>query len=170
MSDLSRKGIASAAALSALLGMAVAARQLADAGLPSGSLRATMFVFTLLCPVLLGAAIGVWGGDRAGAWGARGVGGAYWGVVGWAWVEAGAFPVGFHLQGFQTPLFVTVVNISIFLMTAYFMQALGRSGGRLGARRVGARPRTGDSRSVAPDHPHLAPSVPDVTTERSVSS
>lgn len=150
--------------------MAVAARQLADASLPSGSLRATMFVFTLLCPILLGMAIGVWGGDRAGAWGARGVGAVYWGVVGWAWVGAGAFPVGFHLQDFQTPLFVTVVNIAIFLMTAYFMQALGRSGGRLGARLVPARPRADDSRSVAPGAPHLAPAVPEVATERSASS
>lgn len=121
--------------------MAVAARQLADAGLRSGSIRATMFVFTLLCPILLGMAIGVWGGERAGAWGARGVATVYWGVVGWAWIEAGSFPVGFHLEGFQTPLFVTLVNIAIFLMTAYFMQALGRTGGRLGVRLVPIRTR-----------------------------
>lgn len=129
-----------------------------------------MFVFTLLCPILLGMAIGVWGGDRAGAWGARGVGAAYWGVVGWAWVEAGSFPVGFHLEGFQTPLFVTAVNMAIFLMTAYFMQALGKSGGRLGARLVPGRPRADDSRSVAPGPPRLGPAIPDVSAERSASS
>lgn len=98
-----------------------------------------MFVFTLLCPVLLGLAIGVWGGENAGAWGARGVGTTYLGVVGWAWLQAGSFPVGFHLEGFEAPWFVTAVNMGIFLMTAYFMQALGRSGGRLGARMVGSR-------------------------------
>jgi hypothetical protein len=116
--------------------MAVVARELASVGFPSTPLRVAMFLFTLFVPVLLGLAIGVWGGDNAGQWGARGVGATYLGVVGWAWVEAGSFPVGFHLQGFQTPLFVTLVNMGIFLMTAYFMQALGRTGGRMGARLV----------------------------------
>jgi hypothetical protein len=136
MNPSSRKWLSSAAAIGALAVMAVAARQLASVGLPSGSLRVAMFLFTLSCPVFLGLAIGVWGGHNAGKWGARGVGATYLGVVGWAWAEAGSFPVGFHLQGFQTPLFVTLVNMGIFLMTAYFMQALGRTGGRLGARFV----------------------------------
>jgi hypothetical protein len=118
--------------------MAIATRQLAHAGLSSSSLRLTMFLFTLLLPVLLGLAIGVWGGEKAGAWGARGVGTTYLGVVGWAWLQTGSFPVGFQLEGFQAPWFVTAVNMGIFLMTAYFMQALGRSGGRLGGRMVGS--------------------------------
>lgn len=147
--------------MAVLGGMAVAARELAGAGLRSGSIRVTMFVFTLLCPLLLGMAIGVWGGERAGTWGARGVGTAYWGVVGWAWMEAGSFPVGFHLEGFQPPLFVTWVNVAIFLMTAYFMQALGRTGGRLGDRLVPARSCFADSRSVVHD------AAVDVAAERS---
>lgn len=162
MNRTSRKGLYSAVAIGALAAMALAARQLAQAGLPSGSLRLTMFVFTLLCPLLLGMAIGVWSEHQAGAWGARGVGMAYWGVVGWAWLETGSFPVGFRLQGFDTPLFVTVVNIGIFLMTAYFMQALGRSGGHLGARFVGGRARsTGVPMVIASNE--RTPSVPDVT-------
>jgi hypothetical protein len=144
--------------------MAMAARQLGQAGLPSGSLRVTMFVFTLLCPLLLGMAIGVWGENNAGPWGARGVGAAYWGVVGWAWVDTGSFPVGFHLEGFETPLFVTVVNMGIFLMTAYFMQALGRSGGHLGTRFVTGRvSATNAPAPVQAKTADLTPSVPDVT-------
>lgn len=117
--------------------MAVSARRLAHLELSFEWLRLAMLAFTLLCPVLLGLAIGVWGGDRAGTWGSRGVGVTYLGVVGWTWMEAGTFPVGFHLEGFQTPMFVTFINVAIFLMTVYFMQALGRSGGRLGCRFVG---------------------------------
>lgn len=129
--------------------MAVSARRLAHFGLSFESLRLAMLVFTLLCPVLLGLAIGVWGGARASVWGGRGVGVTYLGVVGWAWATDGAFPVGFHLEGFQTPLFVTLINVVIFLMTMYFMQALGRSGGRLGSRFVGEglpRSRSTDAR------------------------
>jgi hypothetical protein len=121
-----------------------------------------MFLFTLLCPVLLGLAIGVWGGNNAGRWGARGVGATYFGVVGWAWVEAGSFPVGFHLEGFQAPLFVTLINMGIFLMTAYFMQALGRSGGRLGARFVTSLPGSIASQSVEARPAGLSPAISDV--------
>ncbi len=171
MNQTIRKGLSSALAVGALAAMAVAARQLAQTGLPSGYLRVTMFVFTLLCPLLLGMAIGVWGELSAGSWGARGVGTAYWGVVGWAWVETGSFPVGFHLEGFETPLFVTMVNTAIFLMTAYFMQALGRSGGHLGARFVTARSPSADvAVSVEAKSSDLASPVPNVArAERSPS-
>lgn len=166
MNPLSRKWLCSAGALGALAVMAVAARQLASVGLPSASLRIAMFLFTLLCPVLLGLAIGVWGGRNAGQWGARGVGVTYLGVVGWAWVEAGSFPVGFHLDGFQIPLFVTLVNMGIFLMTAYFMQALGRSGGRLGARFVTSGSTSSSAAiavpPVAPSPARLSPPMSDV--------
>ncbi len=171
MKRTGRKGLYSAVAVGSLAAMAVAARQLAQTGLPSGYLRVTMFVFTLLCPLLLGMAIGVWGEQNAGPWGARGVGATYWGVVGWAWVETGSFPVGFHLEGFETPLFVTLVNMGIFLMTAYFMQALGRSGGHLGARFVTGRARLTDApRSVASTSAAPVVSVQDVArAERSPS-
>lgn len=142
MNRSARRWLSCAAAVAILAAMAVLARQLASAGLPSTPLRVAMFLFTLCLPVLLGLAIGVWGGDNAGQWGARGVGAMYLGVVGWSWVEAGSFPVGFHLEGYRTPLFVTLVNMGIFLMTAYFMQALGRTGGRLGARLVAERSET----------------------------
>lgn len=134
MGPASRKGVCSAAGVAALVGMAVLARLLPQTGLSPGWLRLAMFAFTLLCPIFLGLAIGVWGGSQAGTWGARGVGATYLGVVGWAWAEDGSFPVGFRLAGFETPLFVTLINIGIFLITVYFMQALGRSGGHLGAR------------------------------------
>ncbi|MEO6666118.1 MAG: hypothetical protein ABIO65_05005, partial [Nitrospiria bacterium] len=75
-----------------------------------------------------------------GAWGARGVSALYVGVVMWAWVADGVFPVGFRLPGFPTPLFVTLTNMGIFVVTMYFMQTLGRSGGRLGSR-LAAAPR-----------------------------
>jgi hypothetical protein len=139
MGSSSRKGIYSALSVVGLVAMAVSARSLAHLGFSFEWLRLAMLVFTLLCPVLLGLAVGVWGGDRAGTWGSRGVGVTYLGVVGWAWMEVGTFPVGFHLEGFKTPLFVTFINVVIFLMTVYFMQALGRSGGRLGSRFVGER-------------------------------
>ncbi|MFZ5862824.1 MAG: hypothetical protein ACOYXR_08295 [Nitrospirota bacterium] len=148
-----RKGVFCAVAVAGLLAMAVSARRLAHLDLSFEWLRLTMLAFTLLCPVLLGLAIGVWGGTRAGAWGGRGVGVTYLGVVGWTWADAGAFPVGFRLEGFETPMFVTVINVAIFLMTMYFMQALGRSGGRLGFRFVGeALPRPGstDTRDPLP--------------------
>jgi hypothetical protein len=96
-----------------------------------------MLAFILLCPVLLGMAIGVWGGERGGAWGARGVSAVYLGAVVLAWAQDGVFPVGFHLPGVQTPLFVTLTNLGIFLITLYFMQALGGSGGRLGVHLAG---------------------------------
>jgi hypothetical protein len=161
MNRSSRTWLSCAAALGALAVMAVASRQLAHVGLPTGSLRIAMFLFTLLCPVLLGLAIGVWGGHNAGQWGARGVGATYLGVVGWAWLEAGAFPVGFHLEGFQTPLFVTLVNTGIFLMTVYFMQALGRTGGRLGARFVADPSWDIASPSVEPSADRLSPPMSD---------
>ncbi len=148
MNVWSRPWVCSVAAFGALSAIAVSARQLAQVGLSSSSLRLAMFAFTLLCPVLLGLAIGVWGGSSAGAWGARGVGATYLGVVGWAWLQTGSFPVGFHLDGFQVPWFVTGVNMAIFLMTAYFMQALGRSGGRLGARMVRAHVSEADARAA----------------------
>lgn len=134
----SRKVRYSALAVVGLLAMAVSARRLAHLGMSSESLRVAMWAFTLLCPVLLGLAIGVWGGARAGHWGGRGVGITYVGVVGWAWLQGGTFPVGFHLEGVHTPLLVTLVNVAIFVMTMYFMQALGRSGGRMGARFIGS--------------------------------
>ena len=161
MSRSSRTWVSCAAALGALAVMAVAARGLAHVGLSSGPLRIAMFLFTLLCPVLLGLAIGVWGGRNAGQWGARGVGATYLGAVGWAWLEAGSFPVGFHLEGFQTPVFVTLVNVGIFLMTAYFMQALGRTGGRLGARFV-TDPGAVVSSPVEPSTARLSPPISDV--------
>lgn len=131
-----------------------------------------MFLFTLLCPVLLGLTIGVWGGTNAGAWGARGVGATYVGVVGWTWLQAGSFPVGFRLEGFEAPWFVTAVNISIFLMTAYFMQALGRSGGRFGARMVGGPVPLSGSPEAVESKPHdSAPAARNVVgVERSASS
>lgn len=160
-----RKGVSSALAAVGLVVMAVSARQLAHLDLSFEWLRVAMLAFTLLCPVLLGLAIGVWGGDRAGTWGSRGVGVTYLGVVGWAWMEVGTFPVGFRLEGFRTPMFVTLVNVAIFFMTVYFMQALGRSGGRLGARFVGAAAiRSGSTHSLDP----LATRHDGPTTDRSV--
>ncbi len=170
MSRSSRRGLYSAVAVLGLVAIAVSARRLADIGLSFEWLRFAKLVFTLLCPVLLGLAIGVWGGERAGTWGSRGVGITYLGVVGWTWMDAGAFPVGFRFEGFETPPFVTFINFAIFVMTVYFMQALGRSGGRLGSRFVGE----GASRSRSADAPNPlvsgVPALPDGhTTDRSVS-
>jgi hypothetical protein len=151
MGSSSRKGVYCALSVVGLVAMAVSARNLAHLGLSFEWLRLAMLVFTLLCPVLLGLAVGVWGGDRAGTWGSRGVGVTYLGVVGWAWMEVGTFPVGFRLEGFKTPMFVTFINVVIFLMTVYFMQALGRSGGRLGSRFVGeGSPRSRSTDSLEP--------------------
>jgi hypothetical protein len=160
----------SAIAVIGLVAIAVSARRLAHLGLSFEWLRLAMLAFTLLCPVLLGLAIGVWGGDRAGIWGSRGVGVTYLGVVGWTWMDTGAFPVGFRLEGFETPLFVTFINIAIFLMTVYFMQALGRSGGRLGLRFVGDGALRSRSTDASNPLDTGASSVPDGrTTDRSVS-
>jgi hypothetical protein len=162
MASSSRKVLYSALAVVGLVAMAVTARRLAHVGLSFESLRLAMLVFTLLCPVLLGLAIGVWGGERASTWGGRGVGATYLGVVGWSWVEDGMFPVGFRLEGFQTPLLVTLINVTIFLVTAYFMHALGRSGGRFGARVVSGRPpRVGSPESRDPRATNV-PSMADV--------
>ncbi|MBI3607545.1 MAG: hypothetical protein HY207_06245 [Nitrospirae bacterium] len=136
-----------------LLVMAVLARQVTRWSLPFVSARVIMLVFILLCPVLLGMAIGVWGGERGRLWGARGVSGSYLGVVGWAWMQDGVFPVGFQLPGVPVPFFVTLINLVIFLITWYFMQALGGSGGRLGSSLAGSSlPASNDF------HPLPAPS------------
>ena len=133
----SRKRVLCLVGLVGLLAIALAARYLANWEVPSAPLRLTMLAFILLCPVLLGLAIGVWGGERGGAWGARGASGVYLCAVVLAWVQDGVFPVGFHLPGVRPPLFVTLTNLGIFLITLYFMQALGGSGGRLGVRLAG---------------------------------
>lgn len=121
--------------------LALVARLLARWDVPVVSVRLIMLAVILLCPVLLGLAIGAWGGERGGTWGARGVSALYVGVVMWAWAADGVFPVGFRLPGFPTPLFVTLTNMGIFVVTMYFMQTLGRSGGRLGSR-LAAAPRS----------------------------
>ena len=131
-----------------LLAMAVLARELTRWSLPFVSTRVIMLVFILLCPVLLGMVIGVWGEARGELWGARGVSGTYLGVVGWAWMQDGVFPVGFQLPGVPVPIFVTLINLVVFLITWYFMQALGGSGGRLGSSLTGSSlPASGDFRS-----------------------
>lgn len=138
---ISRRGSYCALGVAGVVALGVLARQLASWNVPPVSLRLAMLAFILLCPVLLGFAIGVWGGSRGGAWGSRGVGLLYAGVVLWAWAGDGVFPVGFRLPGFPTPLFVTLTNIGIFVITMYFMQTLGGSGGRLGARVAARLPR-----------------------------
>jgi len=131
-----------------LLTMAVLARELTRWSLPFVSTRVIMLVFILLCPVLLGMVIGVWGEARGELWGARGVSGTYLGVVGWAWMQDGVFPVGFQLPGVPVPIFVTLINLVVFLITWYFMQALGGSGGRLGSSLTGSSlPASGNVRS-----------------------
>jgi hypothetical protein len=170
MSPSSRKGLYSAVAVAGLVAIAVSARWLAHLGLPFEWLRLAMLAFTVLSPVLLGLAIGVWGGDRSGTWGSRGVGVTYLGVVGWTWMDVGSFPVGFRLEGFETPMLVTLINVAIFLMTAYFMQALGRSGGRLGSRFVGEKAASFRSTDLPNPLVSGAPSSYDGdTTDRSVS-
>jgi hypothetical protein len=164
-----RKGLFCAVAIAGLIAIAVSTRRLAHLGLSFEWLRLAMLAFTLLCPVLLGLAIGVWGGNRAGTWGSRGVGLTYLGVVGWTWIQAGTFPVGFRLEGFRTPLFVTMINAAIFLMTVYFMQALGRSGGRIGYRFVGQEaPRTGSTNPQDTVAPGVSSLHDDHTADRSV--
>ncbi len=137
MNRASRKRVLCLVGLVGLLAIAVSARHLTRWEVPSAPLRLTMLAFILLCPVLLGLAIGVWGGARSGVWGARGVSAAYLGAVVLAWAQDGVFPVGFHLPGVPMPMFVTLTNLGIFLITLYFMQALGGSGGRLGAYLIG---------------------------------
>lgn len=132
--EISRRGAYCALGVGGVVALAVLARQLASWNVPPLALRLAMLAFILLCPVLLGFAIGVWGGSQGGVWGSRGVGLLYAGVVLWAWAGDGVFPVGFRLPGFPTPLFVTLTNVGIFVITMYFMQTLGRSGGRLSAR------------------------------------
>jgi hypothetical protein len=151
MSATSRKSMWCLIGVSGLIGMALVTRQLVHWDVPALPLRVVMLVFILLCPVLLGMAIGVWGGDRGGIWGARGVSAAYLGVVVAAWAQDGAFPVGFRLPGLPVPLFVTLTNLAIFLMTIYFMRALGGSGGRLGSRVIGAIASTAITVSARPD-------------------
>lgn len=137
MTRASRIRVLCLVGLVGLLAIAVSARHLTRWDVPSVPLRLTMLAFILLCPVLLGMAIGVWGGERGGAWGARGASAVYLGAVVLAWAQDGVFPVGFHLPGVRTPLFVTLTNLGIFLITLYFMQALGGSGGRLGVHLAG---------------------------------
>ncbi len=157
MTLVARKSLWCVIGSGGLLIIALLARQLARWGLPFVSTRVIMLVFILLCPVLLGMAVGVWGGERGGLWGARGVSGTYLGVVGWAWMQDGVFPVGFQLPGVPVPFMVTLINLVIFVVTLYFMQALGGSGGRLGSSLAGSSlPATGDFRTSPAPSSHAA--------------
>src|SRR3990172_5420490 len=111
MSPASRKRVLCLVGLVGLLAIAVSARHLTRWDVPSVPLRLTMLAFILLCPILLGMAIGVWGGERGGAWAARRTSAIYLGAVVLSWAQDGAFPVGFHLPGVRTPLFVTMTNL-----------------------------------------------------------
>src|SRR3972149_11106918 len=94
MPRASRTRVLCLVGLVGLLAIAVSARHLTRWDVPSVPLRLTMLAFILLCPILLGMAIGVWGGERGGAWGARGASAVYLGAVVMAWAEDGVFPVG----------------------------------------------------------------------------
>ena len=135
---MARQVLWSAAAFSALAGMAALTRYVASWDLSAGGARVLLLAFIFLCPLLLGLAIGVWGGARGATWGGRGTATLYASVVAWTWVQEGVFPVGFQFPlaryaalEIDIPAFVTLLNVVVFLITLYFMRTLGVSGGRL---------------------------------------